>query len=556
MSKKSYTINKVFSEQFNTMGSAKVTNPVVTNPKAPTNVGKKKPPIVQHSKFTDENMSESDYSALAKKAELTEIPIEILGEVFDRGVDCWTDNTNLTPQQFAFNRVNSFISKGKAYREDDADLAEQLSEDNVPFGRRKDFSSFSNWKFDIKPGQRTKVLTGDHKGKRGVVLGKTDHADGPVYRIKHDDGTVLKHHISTLEDPGDSKPERRRVSEEVELQEAKDPVWKRDSIGAKQLKSKGYFAHSDYNERTNKHNWMLHAPPEPGKSVGKEIAGGSEDLHSQVHDRVMAAIRDHRKNLQEARPENNPQYDHSEKMWNERQAMWEKREKSKKAVEESKNTPHVRPHYGDSSNPKRQTAWKASNKHGKVKYFGLDFEDSAYKHAGVLKESSMDFDQLMKEMEKHQAAIDRFGGKYITTNSKHPGGLIGGYVTGHDPKKDGHVLLTVNSTTGSRRGGSNDEHNVHSVNIKHLNENAPEDREVGTDSLAATYANDTPGQKVSEEVVSADRRAQIVRPFKKEITDPKTGERKQQTIKGHTKTAPVRKVIINSGNLTNGKPSV
>lgn len=51
-------------------------------------------------------------------------------------------------------------------------------------------------------------------------------------------------------------------------------------------------------------------------------------------------------------------------------------------VFESKNKPYVKPHYG-SPNPQKQTGWKASNKHGKVKYFGLDFKKSASKHAGI-----------------------------------------------------------------------------------------------------------------------------------------------------------------------------
>ena len=48
-------------------------------------------------------------------------------------------------------------------------------------------------------------------------------------------------------------------------------------------------------------------------------------------------------------------------------------------VEESKNTPYVRPHIEKGST--RQTAWKASDRHGRVKYFGMDFKKSAEKHA-------------------------------------------------------------------------------------------------------------------------------------------------------------------------------
>ena len=48
-------------------------------------------------------------------------------------------------------------------------------------------------------------------------------------------------------------------------------------------------------------------------------------------------------------------------------------------VEESKNTPYVRPHVEKGST--QQSGWKASDKHGKVKYFGMDFKKSAEKHA-------------------------------------------------------------------------------------------------------------------------------------------------------------------------------
>lgn len=51
------------------------------------------------------------------------------------------------------------------------------------------------------------------------------------------------------------------------------------------------------------------------------------------------------------------------------------------AVAESKNKPYVKPHFGDLKNPTTQTGWKASNHHGKVKYFGKDFKKSAERHA-------------------------------------------------------------------------------------------------------------------------------------------------------------------------------
>lgn len=50
-------------------------------------------------------------------------------------------------------------------------------------------------------------------------------------------------------------------------------------------------------------------------------------------------------------------------------------------MEESNNTPYVKPHDNG-------RAWKASNKHGKVRYFGKDFKAAAEKHAGITSESN------------------------------------------------------------------------------------------------------------------------------------------------------------------------
>lgn len=53
-------------------------------------------------------------------------------------------------------------------------------------------------------------------------------------------------------------------------------------------------------------------------------------------------------------------------------------------VFESDNKPYVKPHIEKGST--QQSGWKASNKHGKVKYFGKDFKAAADKHAGDINE--------------------------------------------------------------------------------------------------------------------------------------------------------------------------
>ena len=65
---------------------------------------------------------------LQKKADKSGIPYDIILEVYARGFKEWKISDiseNMTPQQWAFARVNSFCSGGKTITEDDADLWEE-----------------------------------------------------------------------------------------------------------------------------------------------------------------------------------------------------------------------------------------------------------------------------------------------------------------------------------------------------------------------------------------------------------------------------------------------
>jgi len=64
---------------------------------------------------------------LENKSEKSGIPYGILKQVYDRGMAAWKGGhrPGTTPQQWAFARVNSFITKGKTYSTADADLAKQ-----------------------------------------------------------------------------------------------------------------------------------------------------------------------------------------------------------------------------------------------------------------------------------------------------------------------------------------------------------------------------------------------------------------------------------------------
>jgi hypothetical protein len=77
----------------------------------------KKPPVVE---------SASVQRSLKRKADKSNLPFDIVEQVYRRGVEAWTEEKSVTQQQYAFARVNSFIGKGKTYFEDDRDLHEQI----------------------------------------------------------------------------------------------------------------------------------------------------------------------------------------------------------------------------------------------------------------------------------------------------------------------------------------------------------------------------------------------------------------------------------------------
>ena len=84
------------------------------------------------------------HSALQEKADKSGITLEILEQVYQRGLDSHQENEYTTAEQWAFSRVNSFMSGGKNTIEEDADLYE------------KRFAPFGALKFDILSRIRSK----------------------------------------------------------------------------------------------------------------------------------------------------------------------------------------------------------------------------------------------------------------------------------------------------------------------------------------------------------------------------------------------------------------
>lgn len=71
-------------------------------------------------------ITESEEKSLIRKSEKSGIPLTVIQEVYDRGVEEWSEETGKTPQQVAFERVNSFINQGETFHTKDKDLNESF----------------------------------------------------------------------------------------------------------------------------------------------------------------------------------------------------------------------------------------------------------------------------------------------------------------------------------------------------------------------------------------------------------------------------------------------
>lgn len=182
--------------------------------------GKVKNVIIVHKTFNEEMKENSSiYQSIVKKSEKNNIDINILGEVYDRGIASWDENSDATPQQLAFNRVNSFISGGRALKED-MDLVESE---------------------DFKPGQKVwlkvkKTATSPHNGKvhkvtdTHVIIKASTGFRNQLYKAKRDNVS------STKTDHGEflkSWYERNKLKEATEGNSQLDP--KKREVGTKSL---------------------------------------------------------------------------------------------------------------------------------------------------------------------------------------------------------------------------------------------------------------------------------------------------------------------------------
>jgi hypothetical protein len=150
----------------------------------------------------------------------------------------------------------------------------------------------------------------------------------------------------------------------------------------------------------------------------------------------------------------------------------------KKVIDESNNKPYVKSFSQTASG--EHSGWKASNKHGKVKYFGKDFKASAMKHAGI-NEGADKNHPIVKEYN----ALKKHDIKTLRGMISQSGGVVD---TSGFKSKDHAVSHLIRAKHGNKKVDA----------AFGFNEDTSADREVGTKSLVKKYQKETPGQEKAD----------------------------------------------------------
>lgn len=155
----------------------------------------KNPEIKYYNKFGEQTID-----ALDKKAEKSGIDVEVLGEIYNRGLDAWNDHPKVTREQYAFARVNSFINKGKSYYAEDADLVEETIDekrglwDNI-HAKRKRIKAGSGERMR-KPGSEGAPTAKNFKDAQESF--DIDEGTDKSHPIVKEYDSLKKHDIKTL----------------------------------------------------------------------------------------------------------------------------------------------------------------------------------------------------------------------------------------------------------------------------------------------------------------------------------------------------------------------
>jgi len=378
-------------------------------------------PIVQYGKFGEDLEVDSPvFKALIKKADATNLDLEILGEVYNRGLEAWNEDCSVSQQQYAFARVNSYINQGRTYFNEDADLHE-LSKSTLKSYLAKTKEGGKQYPTPLS-FRKSMESQGIAKGKLGL---KYKRRPVPDVKIK-------------------------ATNEEVELQEDEAPAKVGDKV---YLKTKVH-ANSPHTGKVKKVT-PTHVHLDTGHGIYKaphsaitkdykqshlhvnygskneevEVTEGKFTAHvsknGRSHGTVKLSAID-RENA-EYQMKKHPYYKHftvdkvvKEENLEEKRGLWDNIHAKQKRIkagsgermrkpgsegapsnsdlkaaqesvdfEESKNTPYVKAYFEKGQT--KQNSWKAMNKHGHVKHFGLPFKKAAELHAGLSEGVQSDF---------------------------------------------------------------------------------------------------------------------------------------------------------------------
>jgi hypothetical protein len=471
-----------------------------------------------------------------KKAERTGIPFSTLREVFERGSFAWEDDGRTTQEQFSFSRVNSYIAKGRAWTLD-ADLREEKEVNDkldsvfeayhtglsastakareAHWKKMEKYSDKDDRAYQDAPGDKAarkkdmpqSVHTKKYKAMYGEEIEQmvNEAADGLAAKAKKS-GVSL----STLK-----KVYARGVAawNSGHRPGTTPQQWGMARVNSYITKGKGTYHGADKDLRESDINeslWAnIHAKRKrikagsgermrkPGSKGAPTAAGfrsASEAVEDQVGNKVADTARHGKVQYVGVRTDAHKEtgtQERQEVQYIKRHKMHTKRETDadpqqiriaqdqikKKVIDESNNTPYVKPFTEKGSTEQR--GWKASNKHGKVKYFGLNFKASAHKHAGISEATekhpiAKEYDSLKKHDIKTLHGLIKQQSKVVDTSEfKTKDHAISHYLR----NKHGHKK--VDAAFG-------------------LKEDTAADREVGTKSLVKKYQKETPGQEKAD----------------------------------------------------------
>jgi hypothetical protein len=478
---------------------------------------------------------------IMKKAERTGIPFSTLREVFERGVFAW-DDEKVTQEQYAFSRVNSYIAKGKAWTLD-ADLREV-----------KDV----NDKLDS-------VFEAYHTGLSASTAKAREAHWKKMEKYSDKDDRAYQ------DAPGDKAARKKPMPQSVHTkkyhamygEDVNESLWANIHAKRKRIKAGS-------GERMRKPG-EKGAPTQAGLKSAQEAADLNNPANREVGTNSLTNIykKDTPGQSVAVSKLNRNSHEFVDRGIFHKDSTKRHQEIKKKIIDESNNKPYVKPFTERGST--QQRGWKASNKHGNVKYFGKAFKASAHKHAGI--SEAAEKHPIVKEYE----ALKKHDIKTLRSMIARSGGVVD---TSGFKSKDHAASHIIRSKHGNKKVDA-------AFGFK---EDTTADREVGTKSLVKKYQKETlshekadinesfniefaagigvgltanecgiyikPGFEmhpdVVEEVRSADTRGEVVPGYTKIKVDPKTGQQKTINVQAHIARGKVRRKIIGSGNVHDG----